>query len=151
MNLLKQPLLAGDSGSGRIRKVKDEDRREEGVMFLMLRQWGRRKDDRIKKHKHHPAERRDSCWAPSLCISLYPPPSLCVCFCSSLYHLSIKFNFKPAARARGFVRKTTTEYCNGGMLCNPDSLRKQAASEHGIREIESMLSCSSSELCIDWT
>lgn len=28
MNLLKQPLLAGDSGSGRIRKVAAEDQRE---------------------------------------------------------------------------------------------------------------------------
>lgn len=50
MNLLKQPLLTGGSGSERTRNVKNEDQREdweeEGLMLLMLRQSGGKKDDR---------------------------------------------------------------------------------------------------------
>jgi len=51
MNLLKQPPLAGSSGSARLREVRAKDQREEEQA---------EKNNRLKKHKHQ-GEKSASC------------------------------------------------------------------------------------------
>lgn len=107
MNLLKQPLLAGDSGSGRIRKVAAEDQRE-------ARRYEEEQEEEevcdaqtVRDEHKHPGVKSTSSTSEmrlmlfsithaSLCIHLHPS----FYFCSPRYHFSIKSNFERASRSR---------------------------------------------------
>lgn len=108
MNLLKQPLLAGDSGSGRIRKVAAEDQREARRYEEEQEEEEEVCDAQTLRDEHkHPGVKSTSSNSEmrlmlfsithaSLCIHLHPS----FYFCSPRYHFSIKSNFERASRRR---------------------------------------------------
>lgn len=106
MNLLKQPLLAGDSGSRRIRKVAAEDQRE-------ARRYEEEQEEEVcdaqtvrDEHKHPGVKSTSSTSEMRLMLFSITHASLCIhlhpsfYFCSPRYHFSIKSNFERASRSR---------------------------------------------------
>lgn len=105
MNLLKQPLLAGDSGSGRIRKVTAKDQRE-------ARRYEEEQEEEVcdaqtvrDEHKHPGVKSTSSTSEMRLMLFSISHASLCIhlhpsfYFCSPRYHFSIKSNLNERAEA----------------------------------------------------
>ena len=157
MNLLKQPLLAGNSGSGRNPKVKNEDWGGRGGGCDTLAVWMEKKHPRVKSTS---SSSRPRLLLGSIAplLHLYSPPSLSlslplplslspslsrslspsVCASRSPYHLHIKFSLKQARLAEQEAR-----CCQRKVQIHSEN---KPTSEHEIRKMDLALSSSSSEL-----
>ena len=153
MNLLKQPLLAGNSGSGRNPKVKNEDWGGRGGGCDTLAVWMEKKHPRVKStssssrprlllgsiapllHLYSPPSILKSL---SLSLSLSRSLSLSGCVSTSLYHLHIKFSLKQDRLAEQEAR-----CCQRKVQIHSEN---KPTSEHEIRKMDLALSSSSSEL-----